>query len=293
MLPFISFDSIFSVTSPVFSNILSFTFNIFFFLDTLFPSRVPLFLSSPPNSSPTISSFFSFLWRLTPALPKRLFSVSHTQYDPDTLLHIRWNGERYLIDFEGRALGQVQLKELLEICRELTGVPLGGLSLSHAGAILKGENAQLSSFAIKAGSKIIVHGVKPTPEQIKEMTTSGDPEEYAVVLRISNSLQKSRDFVAEHQQKYEDEVNAYLASKPGPFVMSAMPPARKKLHDYHSMLSELLLQALLALDGVTCKPEFEVGRVKRREAVKETQRLLDAMDAINARVKESDRLARL
>ncbi|KAF9339106.1 hypothetical protein BGZ89_001556 [Linnemannia elongata] len=248
---------------------------------------------NPDKTSPTISSFLSFLWRLTPALPKQLFNVSHEQYDPETLLHIRWSGERYLIDFEGRILGQVQLKELREICRDLTGVPLGGLSLSHAGAVMKDDNAPLSCFGIKAGTKIIVHGIKPTPEQIKEMTTNGDPEEYALILRITNSLQKSRDFVEEHQSKYEQEVQDYLASKPAPFVMSSMPPARKKLHDYHGMLSELLLQALLALDGVTCKPDFEVARVKRREAVKETQRLLDAMDAIHARVKESDRLARL
>ncbi|KAF9107704.1 hypothetical protein BGX29_005221 [Mortierella sp. GBA35] len=244
-------------------------------------------------SLPTISSILSFLWRLTPALPKRLFKLSHEQYDPETLLHIRWSGHRYLIDFEGRILGQVQLKELREICKDLTGVPLGGLSLSHAGATMKDDNAPLSCFGIKAGTKIIVHGVKPTAEQIKELTTNGDPEEYALILRIANSLQKSKDFVSEHQSKYEAEVETYLASKPAPFVMSAMPPARKKLHDYHGMMSELLLQALLGLDGVTCKPDFEVARVKRREAVKETQRLLDTMDAIHARVKESDRLARL
>lgn len=75
--------------------------------------------------------------------------------------------------------------------------------------------------------------------------------------------------------------------------MAAMPPGRKKLHDLHGMMSECLLQSLLALDGVTCQPEFEVARVKRRGAVKETQRLLDVIDAINMRVKENDKAARL
>lgn len=56
----------------------------------------------------------------------------------------------------------MQLKELREICKDLTGVPLGGLSLSHAGAMMKDDNAPLSCFGIKPGTKIIVHGIKPT-----------------------------------------------------------------------------------------------------------------------------------
>ncbi|KAI1295086.1 hypothetical protein EDD11_007979 [Mortierella claussenii] len=245
-------------------------------------------------NSPTISSLLSFLWRLTPAIPKRLFQVHHERYDPDTILHIRWNQEKYTIDFEGSVLGQIQLRQLRDICKDLTGIPLGGLSLLFGGATMKDDNAPLSCFGIKPGAKILVKGIKPTEEQIKELTTNGDPEEYALILRISGSLDKTKDFVSEYLPKYEVEAEQYLASKPAAFIMSAgMPPARKKLYDLHGMMSENLLQSLLALDGVTCKPEFEVARVKRREAVKETQKLLDVIDAINARIKESDRLARL
>ncbi|KAG0248903.1 hypothetical protein BG011_009798 [Mortierella polycephala] len=219
--------------------------------------------------------------------------VHHEQYDPETVLNIRWNDEKYTIDFQGRILGHVKLGELRKICKDLTDIPLGGLTLLHGEATLKDENAPLSCFGIKAGARITVKGVKPTPEQIKELTTNGDPEEYALIFRISGSLEKSKDFVSEYLPKYEQEVESYLASKPGPFAMAAMPPGRKKLHDLHGMMSECLLQSLLALDGVTCQPEFEVARVKRRGAVKETQRLLDVIDAINMRVKENDKAARL
>ncbi|KAI7831210.1 hypothetical protein BC939DRAFT_392328, partial [Gamsiella multidivaricata] len=167
------------------------------------------------------------------------------------------------------------------------------LSLVFGGAGMKDDNAPLSCWGVKPGSNIVVNGIKPTEEQIKAMTTNGDPEEYALILRISGSLAKSKDFVSEYLPKYEEEAAAYLASKPAAFSMQAMPPPRKKLHDQHGMMSEILLQSLLALDGVTCKPDFEVARVKRREAVKETQKLLDVIDAINARVKECDRVARL
>ncbi|ORZ14341.1 hypothetical protein BCR41DRAFT_306808, partial [Lobosporangium transversale] len=166
------------------------------------------------------------------------------------------------------------------------------LSLVFGGATMKDDNAPLSCFGIKPGSKVAVNGVKPT--QIKELTTNGDPEEYALILRISELQEKSKKFMSEHCPKYEAEVESYLSSKPEPFVMSAgMPPARKRLHDLHGMMSENLLQSLLAIDGVTCPFDFEIARVKRREAVKETQKLLDHIDAFNGRVKESDRAARL
>ncbi|KAF9432376.1 hypothetical protein BGZ76_010892 [Entomortierella beljakovae] len=250
--------------------------------------------SSPHTpGSPNISSFISLLWRLTPGIPKRLFQVQHIRYDPDTVLNLQWNDERYTIDFEGQVLGQVKLKELREISKELTGVPLGGITLLYGGATMKDDNAPLSCFGIKAGAAIDIKGIKPTEEEIRKMTTSGDPEEYALVLKISGSLEKSKEFIAEYLPKYEADAEVYLSAKPVPFVMPSMPPARKRLHEQHGVMSENLLQALLALDGVTCKAEFEAARIKRREAVKETQKLLDVIDAINLRIKESDKAARL
>ncbi|KAF9313580.1 hypothetical protein BG003_005052 [Podila horticola] len=236
----------------------------------------------------TITSFLSFLWRLTPAIPKNLFSLEHQQYDPKTVLNIRWGAEKYTIDFPGKILGHIKLGELREICKDLTGVPLGGLTLSLGGATMKDDNAPLSCFGVKPDGKIMVDGYKPTEEDIKQMTTNGDPEEYALILRIQSSLSRTQEFVAEHVPKYEQDVETYIQSKPTPFSFQSMPPARKRLQDTHGMLSENLLQSLLRLDGVTCQPEFEVARVKRREAVKETQRLLDQVDGINARVKKTD-----
>jgi len=112
----------------------------------------------------TISSFFSFLGRLTPAIPKQLFGIQHQTYDSKTVLFIRWDDHRFTIDFEGRVLGQVSLKALKEICKDLTGVPLGGISLmlKETGALLKDDNAPLSCFGVKAGAVIIVKGHKPT-----------------------------------------------------------------------------------------------------------------------------------
>ena len=59
------------------------------------------------------------------------------------------------------------------------------------------------------------------------------------------------------------------------------------------LLSETLMKSLLVFDGVVCKQDFEVARATRREAVKETQKFLDSVDDMNARVKECDRQLKL
>ncbi|KAF9163609.1 hypothetical protein DFQ26_002329 [Actinomortierella ambigua] len=205
-----------------------------------------------------------------------------------TVLQIRWGRERFTIDFEGRILGNIKLGELRERCRELTGVPLGGITLIYGGATMKDDNAPLSCFGIKPNGKITMMGTKPTKNDMVELTTNGNPEEYALILRIQASLKKAHDLAAEYLPQYEQDAAKYIASNPPPFSMHAMPPMRKKLQDMHTMLSEVLLQQLLGLDGVVLQPDFEVARLKRREAVKETQRLLDVIDAVHARVKECD-----
>ncbi|KAG0327821.1 hypothetical protein BG000_000765, partial [Podila horticola] len=63
---------------------------------------------------------------------------------------------------------------------------------------MKDDNAPLSCFGVKPDGKIMVDGYKPTEEDIKQMTTNGDPEEYALILRIQSSLSRTQEFVAEH-----------------------------------------------------------------------------------------------
>ena len=57
------------------------------------------------------------------------------------------------------------------------------------------------------------------------------------------------------------------------------------------------MQALLALDGIVCPPEFETARKKRREAVKFTQELIDRVDAmretLNATAKGVSNMGRI
>ncbi|KAF8938768.1 hypothetical protein EDD21DRAFT_371515 [Dissophora ornata] len=210
-----------------------------------------------------------------------------------TVLNIKWGREKKTVDFEDRALADIKLGELRQRCHEWTRVPIGGLTLIYTGATMKDDSAPLSCFGIKPNGQITMMGTRPTKTDIRTLTTNGDPEEYALINRIQTSLQRTLDLVAEHVPRYERAVEDYIQSDPAPIDRSleTLPPARKSLQDAHSLLSENLLQSLLVFDGVVCKPDFEVARATRREAVKETQRLLDVIDELNARVKACDHAA--
>ncbi|KAF9994944.1 hypothetical protein BGZ79_000265 [Entomortierella chlamydospora] len=208
-----------------------------------------------------------------------------------TVLNIKWGREKKAIDFKDRTLADVKLGELRQKCHEWTKVPIGGLTLIYAGATMKDDNAPLSCFGIKPNGQIAMMGTRPTKSDIRTLTTNGDPEEYAVIVRIQTSLQKAMDLAAEHFPRYQQAVEDYIHSNPGPVNLNqeTLPPARKALQDAYTLLSENFLQALLVFDGAVCKPDFEVARGTRREAVKETQKLLDVIDELNARVKACDR----
>ncbi|KAF9961873.1 hypothetical protein BGZ70_008191 [Mortierella alpina] len=207
-----------------------------------------------------------------------------------TVVNIKWGREKKVIEFRDRILADIKLGELRQMCHDWTKVPLGGLTLIYGGATMKDDNAPLSCFGIKPNGLITMMGTKPSKTDIRTLTTHGDPEEYALIRRIQTSLQKTLDLVAEHVPKYEQAAQEYIRSDPGPVQLSGpLPPARKSLQDAHGMLSESLMKSLLVFDGVVCKQDFEVARATRREAVKETQRLLDKVDEINAQVKACDR----
>ncbi|KAF9133028.1 hypothetical protein BGW39_010818, partial [Mortierella sp. 14UC] len=159
---------------------------------------------------------------------------------------------------------------------------------------------------------------------ISTLTTHGDPEEYALILKIQQSLQSSLALAAEHIPRYQQAVQSYISlhslqpppqahiqqqqQSPGHGHEHGQAPAnyqqrqgqgqgqgqgqepvtRKQLQDAHILLSETLMKSLLLFDGVVCKQDFEVARATRREAVKETQRLLDEIDDLNASVKACD-----
>ncbi len=73
-------------------------------------------------------------------------------------------------------------------------------------------------------------------------------------------------------EKYKEDVATFLAlPKPGD---------PKPLKDQSLRLSELLMQNLLKVDGVTCDSAYEMARLKRKQTVQFFQERLDSIDAM-------------
>lgn len=114
-----------------------------------------------------------------------------------------------------------------------------------------------------------------------EQTASGNPEEASLITRIRHIMQ---DVISTFQQKiqeYEQDVAKFVSSK------NQDPKTKKKLQETGAYLSEKLMQALLALDGIQCQPGFHTARQKRKENVNLAQDLHDRVDQIKGLLKNA------
>ncbi|KAF9583187.1 hypothetical protein BGW38_010073 [Lunasporangiospora selenospora] len=240
-------------------------------------------------------------------------------------INIKWSREKTAFEFKDRqSLSEIRLGELRQCCHEWSRVPISGITLIYAGAMMKDDNAPLSCFGIKPNGIINMMGTRPTKTDIQTLTTNGDPEEYALIVKIQTTMDKARQLASDLLPKFQAAVQDYLRAHPPPTISppsstsaspdsnlsedqgalpttatggrpedpSRMSAARKQLFELHVGLSESFMQALLVFDGIECKSNHEVARATRREAVKETQAWMDQVDDLQAQVKACDRAMR-
>lgn len=61
---------------------------------------------------------------------------------------------------------------------------------------------------------------------------------------------------------------------------------RKETEDLGIYVNEVLMQALIALDGVDCPHEFQTARANRKKGVRECQELMDRIEGSRASLKQ-------
>jgi hypothetical protein len=115
-----------------------------------------------------------------------------------------------------------------------------------------------------------------------EQTASGNPEEASLVTHIKNIMKEVNSDFGVQIKQYEQDVGKFMSSK------DQGPKAKKKLQDTGAYLSEKLMQALFALDGVQCQPGFHTARQKRKESVNQAQDLHDRVDQIKGLLKSAN-----
>ncbi|GAW04238.1 hypothetical protein LENED_006017 [Lentinula edodes] len=144
-------------------------------------------------------------------------------------------------------------------------LPPESIKLIHSGAVLKNDNAPLSSYRFRPNATIQVVGSAetiPVPPQ-----GSAQKSETTIMTQIQEQLTLSNTTI--------------------PFDSTSNPPTSPaSIHKEHARLSEMLLQSLLTLDAITVDGEWVQARQERKTAVREVQGYLDQLDAAwNSRVR--------
>ncbi|KAJ8696305.1 hypothetical protein PTI98_006184 [Pleurotus ostreatus] len=137
------------------------------------------------------------------------------------------------------------LADLRKAIAEKTHLPPNSFKLIHAGAVMKDDAATLSTYKLHDKSTIVLIPSSPPPQPT---TTAINAE----LSRVRNKL--------------KPDVTS--------FVQGSAENAAKE----HTRLSELLLQSLLALDGLDTAKMTDDARLERKAAVNEVQDLLDQLD---------------
>ncbi|GJE97371.1 hypothetical protein PsYK624_135870 [Phanerochaete sordida] len=207
---------------------------------------------------------------------KRLFSGQARHKMSYT---VKWGRERLTFPLPAQ---NAPLSTIRKQIADYTQLPPNSFKLVYAGAVMKDDNAPISSYGIKENSKIAVIGggensvpsAKAAPERRTEENT---------IKQIQSELDKVRTTL-------QPDVDQFLSELQPTATATAAPPtpARKLVGasgtplldpaQEHVRLGEMLLQSLLRLDAINAEGEWEQARKERKLAVKEVQGLLDRLD---------------
>lgn len=223
---------------------------------------------------------------------------------------------RLMIPIDEQLPNQATLRHLKESISHFTSIPYEQVKLIMGGLVLKDERAPLSAFGIRTGSRlqligtsggVPLQGDRPGAKQsvFDEGSSGGagkmskgeelarrkkereeDVSEQGLLNRITETVTDVRKDllpeVLEFEQSPKEAHSPTMASTTS--SPSEVASRQEALMKQHKKLSELLLRALLALDGVNVNSEET--RKRRKEAVKEVQGYLDRVDATWSQLKE-------
>ncbi|KAI8339643.1 hypothetical protein BC941DRAFT_349521 [Chlamydoabsidia padenii] len=139
--------------------------------------------------------------------------------------------------------------------------------LKYNGGFLKDDQATLESLGILPWSELVVLGDQVLNEQVQQIA-SGNEEEVGQITRIR------------HIMKEPVSVSSRV-------TQLEQGPIEK---DEIAYLSEVVMRALLALDGIECASSFTTARQERRQAVGFCQSLLDRVDALKSTCQQQQKL---
>ncbi|KAJ2917768.1 hypothetical protein MD484_g2672, partial [Candolleomyces efflorescens] len=166
---------------------------------------------------------------------------------------VKWGRDRLAFALPPK---DTPLSAIRQSLREYT--QLHAFKLVHKGAVLTDDQATIAQYHITAGSVLMLI---PTADDALHQPQAPSSQESALLATVSTELATLRSTLL-------PELNQLLAAG-----LSSQFPAKDYLR-----LGELLLQSLLRLDALAPERDWEQARKHRKDAVKEVQGLLDALD---------------
>ncbi|KIY62834.1 hypothetical protein CYLTODRAFT_383137 [Cylindrobasidium torrendii FP15055 ss-10] len=170
-------------------------------------------------------------------------------------MFVKWGNQKFTFD----VAVETCLGSLIAQISQETG--LQEFKLIYKGAVLKDENLPLSAYHLRSASTLTLLPTVDAPGPPAPSTDKSSQHGSSVIRQELNTIRES----------LVPSLSTFLETLPS--QGSSSPPMQKE----HVRLGELLLQALLRLDGVSTDGDDQ--RAERKAAVKEVQGLLDTLDA--------------
>ncbi|KAG6812024.1 hypothetical protein H0H92_004686 [Tricholoma furcatifolium] len=161
---------------------------------------------------------------------------------------VKWGKERISFDLPAPDTPLYAVRKALS---EYTHLSIDAFKLIHAGAIMKDDSAPISAYHLTPNSTIALIG-------------SADHHQAATSPSERNVLSSIQSELSSVNTSLKPDLDAFLLA----------PTDQKE----HTRLGELLLQALLRLDGIAPEPAWEQARRERKDAVRQVQDMLDRLD---------------
>ncbi|KAJ3067295.1 hypothetical protein HDU98_009517 [Podochytrium sp. JEL0797] len=157
--------------------------------------------------------------------------------------------------------------------------------------MMKDMNASLIHYGIKNGSKIMMMGDTAPPPRAPTSLPSTPSEQLHTTTPEDLALTTLQTATATLTTTILPLIDQYIALADQHTSSDSLDASRSKhLRQEHARMSELVLQVLLKVDAVKAPEGDEVVRMRRKEAVRECNRLLEKVDAVKdgVRVFEED-----
>ncbi|KAI0057959.1 hypothetical protein BV25DRAFT_1811530 [Artomyces pyxidatus] len=188
---------------------------------------------------------------------------------------VKWGRERLHIPLPPP---ETKLAVLRASLAEHTHLAPNAFKLIYAGAVMKDDNAPLSSYNLRPNTTVLLlDSAAPAPSPAP--APKAPKTEESTISSIQAELASVRTTLEPGVDAFLRDLTAATATTPAAATPApAAPAASPALKTEHTRLGELLLQALLRLDAIAVESEWENARRERKGAVRAVQGVLDRLD---------------